>query len=108
MPIDPTVLEIVLVGLVSLVILVQVWQQTQHEGPRLERIERKLDTILKAMNIATPNPWDGMDEEWKRIAAEPNRKIEAIKRLREQTGLGLAEAKAAVEDYQRSLSGNNA
>jgi Ribosomal protein L7/L12 C-terminal domain len=31
------------------------------------------------------------------LASDPNRKIEAIKALQEETGLGLAEAKAAVE-----------
>lgn len=32
-----------------------------------------------------------------------NRKIDAIKRVREKTGLGLAEAKDAVEALERSL-----
>ena len=36
-------------------------------------------------------------------AIRSNRKVEAIKRLREATGMGLKEAKHAVEDLQRSL-----
>ena len=38
-----------------------------------------------------------------REAVTAGRKIEAIKRLREETGMGLKEAKHAVEDLQRSL-----
>ncbi len=35
-------------------------------------------------------------------AVHQNRKIEAIKLLREQTGMGLKEAKYLVEDYARA------
>ncbi len=38
-----------------------------------------------------------------REAVTAGRKIEAIKLLREETGMGLKEAKHAVEDLQRSL-----
>ena len=38
-----------------------------------------------------------------REAVTSGRKIEAIKRLREETGMGLKEAKHAVEDLERSL-----
>ncbi len=38
-----------------------------------------------------------------RKAATAGRKIEAIKLLREETGMGLKEAKHAVEDLQRSM-----
>lgn len=39
----------------------------------------------------------------KEIARDPGRKIEAIKAYREETGAGLAEAKAAVEAYVDGL-----
>ena len=39
----------------------------------------------------------------KEIARDPARKIEAIKLYREETGAGLADAKAAVEAYINSL-----
>lgn len=107
MGLDTETLLVILLGLVSLILLIQLFQKSQSDEARLDRVERKLDAVLKAMNIAAPNPWDVMDESWKALATQPDRKIEAIKRLREQTGLGLAEAKAAVEDYQRSQSGNN-
>jgi len=40
-----------------------------------------------------------LSEEVKALADDPARKIEAIKLHREQTGLGLKEAKDAVETY---------
>jgi ribosomal protein L7/L12 len=36
------------------------------------------------------------------LSRDPGRKIEAIKVLREETGLGLAEAKRVVEDLARN------
>ena len=38
----------------------------------------------------------------KELASDPARKIEAIKRVREETGASLAEAKSWVEDYARN------
>jgi Ribosomal protein L7/L12 C-terminal domain len=43
----------------------------------------------------SPPPSDRVRE----IARDPSRKIEAIKVYREETGLGLAEAKEVVENY---------
>ncbi len=42
-----------------------------------------------------------LSEGVREIARDPSRKIEAIKVYREETGCGLAEAKAAVEAFQR-------
>jgi len=60
-----------------------------------------LDFILKHLGLeyvdpATPG---GLSEEVKALADDPFRKIAAIKLHREQTGLGLREAKDAVEAY---------
>ena len=63
---------------------------------RLERVEHKLDLIMTHLGLDySPPPKAG----WQEIAADPSRKIEAIKAYREQHGVGLAEAKAAVEAY---------
>jgi len=64
----------------------------------LRRIERKLDALLKHQGVSLP-PLGSMSEEVKQLARDPSRKIEAIKLHREQTGLGLAEAKSDVEDF---------
>lgn len=45
---------------------------------------------------------DGNDEEIKWLIKQ-GKKIEAIKVMREKTGLGLAEAKSAVEQIEKSL-----
>lgn len=60
---------------------------------QLVRIERKLDAIIAAIGVQIPS--DGMDDIRELVAR--NRKIEAIKLYRERTGVGLAEAKAAVD-----------
>ena len=62
-------------------------------GARLDRIEKKLDLILKHLGI------DYRDDQSDQVIAllRQGRKIEAIKVYREMTGAGLAEAKAAVE-----------
>jgi hypothetical protein len=67
---------------------------------RLFRLERKLDLILKHLGIeyAEPAAPGGLSEEVRRLAHSAT-KIRAIKLHREQTGLGLKEAKDAVEAY---------
>jgi hypothetical protein len=65
------------------------------------RADRKLSLILKQMNI----PFDAfaLSDRVKELARDPNRKIEAVKFYREETGAGLAEAKGAVEAFVHSL-----
>jgi hypothetical protein len=63
---------------------------------RLERVEHKLDLILTHLGLdytSSPN------RIWQELAADPTRKIAAIKAYREFHGVGLAEAKRAVEEY---------
>ncbi|HVZ94962.1 MAG TPA: ribosomal protein L7/L12 [Phycisphaerales bacterium] len=60
---------------------------------QLTRLERKLDLVIAHLGLDLPD--DGMDDIRELIAA--GRKIEAIKVYRERTGLGLAEAKQAVD-----------
>ncbi|MEZ6317961.1 MAG: ribosomal protein L7/L12 [Phycisphaerales bacterium] len=62
---------------------------------RLGVLEHKVDLILGALGLEVPD-----DPRRDRIAAllVQGRKIAAIKEFREATGLGLAEAKAAIEN----------
>ncbi|MEZ6242224.1 MAG: ribosomal protein L7/L12 [Phycisphaerales bacterium] len=61
---------------------------------KLNRLERKVDLLLQAMGVELQeNP---LSAEIADLMAR-NRKIEAIKRLRQATGVGLAEAKHAVD-----------
>jgi Ribosomal protein L7/L12 C-terminal domain len=64
---------------------------------RLRRLEAKLDLILKHLGLEYSDP--PLSEEVKALADDPARKIAAIKLHREQTGLGLKEAKDAVDAY---------
>jgi hypothetical protein len=63
---------------------------------RLQRIEHKLDLILTHLGIDYVPPARAA---WQQLADDPTQKIAAIKAYREQHGVGLAEAKKAVEDY---------
>jgi hypothetical protein len=60
---------------------------------RLGVIERKLDLVLKALGVEYR---DDLADQLAKLVAE-GRKIEAIKIYRERTGVGLKEAKDAVE-----------
>jgi hypothetical protein len=62
----------------------------------LRRIEQKVDLILTHLGIQyVPPPRTA----WQELADDPNQKIAAIKAYREEHGVGLADAKKAVEDY---------
>ena len=63
-------------------------------------LERKLDALLKHHGIEFPS---GLSPKVQQLARDPAKKIAAIKLHREDhPGLGLAEAKAAIEDFIRS------
>ena len=61
---------------------------------QLRRIERKLDAILHQLGMEAPAEEEHADLREMVAAGD---KIAAIKLYRERTGVGLAEAKAAVE-----------
>jgi hypothetical protein len=68
------------------------------------RLEKKVDLILKHLGLdyveQTPNC--PLSPEVQEVARDPGRKIQAIKLHREQTGVGLREAKDAVEAFINS------
>jgi hypothetical protein len=71
------------------------------DAARLRRLEAKVDLILKHLGIEYKDPATpgGLSEAVKALADDPAKKIAAIKLHREQTGVGLKEAKDAVEAY---------
>jgi hypothetical protein len=75
------------------------------DAARLRRVEAKLDLLLKHLGLeyTVPETPGGLSPEVKALAEDPRRKIAAIKLHREQTGLGLKEAKDAVEAYIAEL-----
>ena len=68
---------------------------------QLNRLEQKLDSLLKHQGIELPPPPpSGLSPEVERLASDPNTKIQAIKLYRDQNpGVGLAEAKAKIEAF---------
>ena len=69
---------------------------------RVARIESKLNLLLRHSGIDVTKGLP-LSDRVKELARHPTRKIQAIKVYREETGAGLAEAKAAVEAYIHSL-----
>jgi hypothetical protein len=79
-------------------------QFTGADRAQLVRLEKKVDLILKHLGIeyAEETPTCPLSPEVQAVARNPARKIEAIKLHREQTGVGLKEAKDAVEAFINS------
>ncbi len=69
----------------------------RRDRARFARIERKLDTLLKHHGL-DPAQCDILSDDVKKLADE-GKKIPAIKLHRQETGLGLADAKDDVENY---------
>ena len=73
-----------------------------RDRARLFRLERKLDLVLKHLNIDAGQV-EELSAEAKKFA-DQGAKIAAIKAHREQTGMGLREAKDDVEAYMATKS----
>ncbi|MER7560042.1 ribosomal protein L7/L12 [Nocardioides sp. NPDC126508] len=90
------------IGAVTLVVLVILFfvvessaRKTRNDvSRRLDRLEDKIGLLLKQAGLQEP-PLPRQDEVVALVRA--GKKIEAIKVYREATGVGLAEAKYAVE-----------
>lgn len=94
MQLDPgTIAAIVLVVTTISVLLAAISDSRKALARRIDQVERKLDLLLDKMEI--PRQEAGEEEIRGLLAA--GRKIEAIKLYRERTGVGLKEAKDAVE-----------
>ena len=74
-------------------ILLLFWTSGRDNSQRLTHIERKVDLLLARLEI---NPNQGVNQEILELMRS-GQKIEAIKRYRELTEVGLKEAKDYVE-----------
>jgi hypothetical protein len=92
---DSTLNWLLIVCLVIVVItnLMALSRRGSQQEIRLFRLERKIDALLKKLEV---NPDAGVDPDVLALA-KTGRKIEAIKTLRDRTGLGLKDAKDYVE-----------
>ena len=83
-----------LVVALFLVVLGSSWTAAgSNNGQRLARLERKVDLILTHLGL---DPNQGVNSEVTELM-KAGQKIQAIKLYREQTGVGLKEAKDYVE-----------
>lgn len=62
---------------------------------KIKHMNKKLDQIMDHLGIEPEN----IDEELKELIAD-NKKIPAIKRLRQETGMGLKEAKEYIDELE--------
>jgi hypothetical protein len=70
---------------------------------RVRRLERSVDRLDAYVGLPSKTAPDGLGvSEDVRDALDAGNKIEAIRRYRQETGVGLKEAKEAVEAYERS------
>jgi len=71
---------------------------------RIDELERKVEFLMRHLGLDVRYSTGGPpgDAEIERLIRD-GRKIEAIKAYRESTGLGLKEAKDAVEAIERRL-----
>jgi hypothetical protein len=97
----PYIVLIVLVGLM-IVSLQTRFAAVNRRLDRLARLEGKLDSILKHLGLSFDPlgdiPADAL------AALREGRKVEAIKRYRAATGVGLAEAKDRIDEALRRTS----
>jgi ribosomal protein L7/L12 len=93
---DP-IIQYAILFLVCLLALqsVAIWFAVARVGQQLAR-------IVAHLGIDTSKPLP-LSDRVKELARQPSRKIEAIKLLREETGMSLSEAKTAIDEYIRSM-----
>lgn len=76
-----------------LTIIVLLLASSDPSDAKIKHMDKKLDQIMDYLGIENVN----IDEELKELIAD-NKKIPAIKRLRQETGMGLKEAKEYVDN----------
>ena len=77
-----------------------VWIRVERIGSQLFEIQRAIDQLRKELGVAPPFATEP-SEEVRRLALEPGKTIEAIKRYREESGADLKAAKIMVEQLRR-------
>ncbi len=70
---------------------------------RLRDSEAKLDALLKHLGVEL-GQFAAPSDQVKALARDPKTQIQAIKAYREQTGLGLKEAKEVIDQLARAAT----
>ena len=90
-------MEIWIIALLLMILGILVASPGSSEF-KMNHIDKKLNRIMEHLGIEEIN----IDEELKELIADDKR-IPAIKRLREETGMGLKEAKEYVDDLDERI-----
>jgi ribosomal protein L7/L12 len=89
---------LILILAVSLVLVLPLLlRDDKRKARRLAAIERKLQLVMDHLGVVEQQP--AMPDVVRQL--ECGKKIQAIKAYRDETGAGLQEAKAAVENMAR-------
>jgi ribosomal protein L7/L12 len=70
-------------------------------GRRVQSLQHQITALQRHLGLTSPPLYTPSDRV-KQLAADPERKIEAIKVFREESGLGLSEAKTIIEELIQS------
>ena len=96
----PIVALLILLAVASVSVRAAAARDRALTGERLARLERKVDALLRHLQVDVPEP----DQSDILEHLRHGRKIHAIKAYRERTGASLADAKIAVEQLARQHS----
>ena len=91
-------MQIWIIGLLLMIIGILLGSPNSSDF-KMKYMDKKLDKIMEHLGIEEIN----IDEELKELLADEKR-IPAIKRLREKTGIGLKEAKEYIDNLERKSS----
>jgi hypothetical protein len=87
--------HVLLVVILVLVLFSLLARGGGGDASRLRSVERKLDLVLSQLGV---DPNEGLDEQLKQLV-RGGQKIEAIKLYRQQTGVGLKDAKDYIDAH---------
>ena len=87
--------------IIGLAVALGLFAALSRLGGRVESLERQMSVLQRHLGLTSPPLYTPSDRV-KQLAADPKRKIEAIKVFREESGLGLKEAKTIIEELIQS------
>jgi sirohydrochlorin ferrochelatase len=89
------------VGIIVPLVLVWGWWTTISLDRRLRSMERNVSALLRHFNV-DPTVLASPSEQVKLLAADPARRVEAIRVYRQETGADLMSAKVIVDELAKS------
>lgn len=87
----------ILIGMLFIILIVSLISPSGSD-PRIKLINKKLDKIMEHLGMEEEN----IDEELIALLKE-DKMVAAVKRLREETGMDLKEAKEYVDELEKYL-----